>query len=189
MSGERVAKHVGFLMSAGQRRRRICASHHKLRKPDPSVSATRDSDYAGNSSVDLAVGKGRRSNRGQRGRQPWPRQAARIAKVDHIFLEASPLLAVAQGGAAHQWLKNLIVSCRIITSHNEFLADGRRAGPHALCLCARSAGYVLNDLMDLMRTAILPQPPPPVRSGNLPLSLGLLLVPLLLARAPSWPGR
>jgi len=146
-----VAKHVGLfdevLASDGRRNLR---GHHKLEALIERFG-DRGFDTRGNSSVDLAVWKGtRESNRGQRRPQPG-RQAARIAKVGHYFPpKASPLLALLKAVRPHQWLKNLIVFVPIITSHQMSfwpMVAGAAAFT-ALCLCA-SAGYVLNDLMDL----------------------------------------
>ena len=178
-----VAKHVGLfdevLASDGRRNLR---GDHKLETLIARFG-DRGFDYAGNASVDLAVWKGSREAIVVNAGRSLTRQAARIAKVGNYFPpKASPLLALLKALRPHQWVKNLIVFVPVITSHQmsfwPMLAGA--AAFTALCLCA-SAGYVLNDLMDLDSDRHHPvNRRRPFASGNLPLSLGLLLVPLLL---------
>src|SRR5215471_16156439 len=62
----------------------------------------------------------------------WPRILARLLRV-------------------HQWSKNLLVFAPVITSHRVFSASvlGASAIMFAIFCCAASAGYILNDILDL----------------------------------------
>jgi 4-hydroxybenzoate polyprenyltransferase len=110
-------------------------------------------------------------------------RAGRIARVGKCFpSKTSTIAALFKALRPHQWVKNLIVFVPIITSHQiafwPLLAGA--AAFTAFCFCA-SGGYVLNDLMDLDADRHHPvNRRRPFAAGNLPLPVGLLLVPLLL---------
>lgn len=141
-------------------------------------------DYAGNSSVDLAVWAGTREAIVVNARESLARRAARLTKVTRTFpARRSPLSALIRVLRPHQWVKNLIVFVPLITSHHLgfwplLAASGAFA---ALCL-GSSGGYVLNDLLDLDADRRHPtKRERPLAAGALPLPLGLMLVPLLLS--------
>jgi 4-hydroxybenzoate polyprenyltransferase/phosphoserine phosphatase len=144
-------------------------------------------DYAGDSRADLAVWA--------QAREAWAvnadwltlQQASKLAPVSQRFRNprGSPL-AYLRAIRAHQWLKNVLVFVPLAAAHKlqepqlllqaavMFLAFG---------LCA-SSGYVLNDLLDLGSDRAHPRKRKrPFASGALPLSHGVLMVPLLLAAA------
>jgi 4-hydroxybenzoate polyprenyltransferase len=83
----------------------------------------------------------------------------------------------------HQWLKNLLVFVPLVPN---LITDG---GSFFLCLvgfvamcCVASAGYVLNDLLDLADDRTHPRKRNrPFASGRLPVSTGITAVPVLLA--------
>jgi len=181
---ERVARHVGLFDEV------LASDGRKNLRGDTKLETLiarfgqGGFDYAGNSAVDLAVWRGTREAIVVNAGPNLARQAARIAKVGkHFPAKASLFSALLKALRPHQWVKNLIVFVPIITSHQmsfwPILAGA--AAFTALCLCA-SGGYVVNDLMDLDADRHHPvNRGRPFASGNLPLSLGLLLVPLLLA--------
>jgi 4-hydroxybenzoate polyprenyltransferase/phosphoserine phosphatase len=181
---DRVAKHVGLfdevLASDGKTNLRGAAKREAL----TTRFGERGFDYAGNSAVDLAVWAGTREAIVVNAGRSLTKRAARITKVGNYFpRKTSPSGALFKALRPHQWVKNLIVFVPIITSHQisfwPLLAGS--AAFMALCLCA-SGGYVLNDLMDLDADRHHPvNRRRPFAAGNLPLPLGLLLVPLLLA--------
>jgi len=179
-----VAKHVGLfdevLASDGRTNLRGSTKLEML----TGRYGERGFDYAGNSAVDLAVWRGTREAIVVNGSRSLTGRAARTTKVGNCFPpKTSPWVALLKALRPHQWVKNLIVFVPIITSHQmgfwPLLAGA--AAFTALCLCA-SAGYVLNDLIDLDADRHHPvNRQRPFAAGNLPLPLGLLLVPLLFA--------
>ena len=142
-------------------------------------------DYAGNSTVDLAVWQGTREaivvNAGAR----LAAQAAARTKVGRTFLSpASRLNAFWHCLRPHQWIKNLIIFVPVLTAHqlgDRAVLTAAALAFVAFCLCASSV-YTLNDLVDLdadRHHATKRQRP--FAAGELPLSVGFIAVPLLLA--------
>jgi 4-hydroxybenzoate polyprenyltransferase len=181
---DQVARHVGLfdevLASDGQTNLRASAK----RKALTAKFGERGYDYAGNSSVDLAVWQGAREAVVVNAGNGLAQRAAQVTKVGPTFPATESMLGgLVQVLRPHQWIKNLIVFIPIITSHKlDFwpLLSGFGAFI-ALCLCA-SGGYVLNDLVDLEADRHHPtKRKRPFAAGNLPLPAGLILVPLLLA--------
>jgi 4-hydroxybenzoate polyprenyltransferase/phosphoserine phosphatase len=84
-----------------------------------------------------------------------------------------------------QWVKNLLVFVPLVTGHVFGAAALLAAVVAFLALSACASGlYVLNDLVDLAADRRHPaKRSRPFASGALPVRLGLLLVPLLLAAA------
>jgi 4-hydroxybenzoate polyprenyltransferase len=95
----------------------------------------------------------------------------------------SRVLALLQAMRVHQWVKNLLVFVPILLDHRLFERDVVLRGLIAFvafCLAA-SGGYVLNDLMDLEADRHHPDKRDrPFASSTLPVSLGIVLAPLLL---------
>lgn len=144
----------------------------------------RQFDYAGNSSVDLAVWDGVREAIVVNAGTGLARRAKQRAKLGPTFLNtASKLPALLQCLRPHQWIKNLIVFVPLITSHqighpSELLAAVWTFV--AFCLCS-SGVYVLNDLLDLEADRHHPtKRARPFAAGDLPLPVGLALSPLFL---------
>ncbi len=178
-----VARHVGLfdevLASDGQTNLRAGAKRNALAKR----FGERRFDYAGNSSVDLAVWEGTREAIVVNAGEGLHRRAARVTKVGKFFPgKASVVAALWNSLRPHQWVKNLIVFVPILTSHQIHfwpLLSGIGAFV-SLCLCA-SGGYVLNDLLDVEADRHHPtKRRRPLASGNLPLPIGLLIAPVLL---------
>ena len=148
-------------------------------------------DYAGNSSVDLAVWPGAREAIVVNADDGLARRAAGCAKLGPTFPRSSSTLrALFQTLRPHQWVKNLIVFVPLITAHRLTFGPVLSAAGAcaALCLCA-SGVYVLNDLMDLDADRQHPSKRErPFAAGNLPLSVGLALFPalLVLSGAIAW---
>ncbi len=185
---DQVARHVGLfdevLASDGQTNLRAAAKREALTKK----FGERGYDYAGNSSVDLAVWEGTREAVVVNAGNGLARRAAQVTKVGPTFpATASMPSGLIQVLRPHQWIKNLIVFVPMVTSHKlDFwpLLAGLGAFA-ALCLCA-SGGYVLNDLLDLEADRHHPtKRKRPFAAGTLPLQVGLILAPVLLA-AGAW---
>lgn len=142
-------------------------------------------DYAGNSRTDLAVWRQARRGIVVNGTPALVRRAARVTMVSRTF-DCAPARwrALWTVLRPHQWFKNLIVFVPLLTSHTLFdgpALAGAAWAAAAFCLCA-SAAYVLNDLLDLDHDRQHPtRRARPLASGELPLPVGLALVPALFA--------
>ncbi len=142
-------------------------------------------DYAGNSSADLEVWAGAREAIVVNAGAGLTERAARRAKLGRVFGPSrSKLPSFIHCLRPHHWIKNLIIFVPLLTSHQlgnrPLLLDALWAFI-AFSLCA-SGVYVLNDLLDLDADRHHPDKRNrPFAAGDLPLSIGLALVPLLLA--------
>jgi len=182
---EPVARHLGLftevLASDGQTNLRGNAKARKLVERFGPAGF----DYAGNSAVDLGVWPQARAGIVVNASPALARRAARVTTVSHTFGSA-PALARALWTALrpHQWVKNLIVFVPLLTSHrllDRAALAGAAWAAAAFCLCA-SAVYILNDLLDLDHDRQHPtRRLRPLASGQLPLAVGLALVPTLFA--------
>lgn len=147
-------------------------------------------DYAGNAQADMAVWE--KARHAILVDAP-PRLAAQARRRCPDLVEMAPpstgwtgrLAAHARALRVHQWLKNLLVFLPILADHAwapAVLGNGVVAFL-AFCLCASSV-YLLNDLIDLPNDRVHPtKRHRPFASGALPLSHGLVLIPLMLAGA------
>ncbi len=142
-------------------------------------------DYAGNSSVDLPVWAEARLALVVNADDHLPDRARKLTEVGRVFHPHPPMLPAAlKALRPHQWIKNLIIFVPLVTSHQLF--DTRKLGSAILAfvafsLCA-SGVYVLNDLLDLQADRQHGSKQfRALASGQLPLSVGLLMVPGALA--------
>ena len=145
-------------------------------------------DYIGNEGCDLAIwritGKALLANA-----DSALEDRARAENLPtEVIGAARPSLAgtIIKACRPHQWAKNLLLFLPILTAHlyqeGELLT---KAGITfiAMGLCA-SAVYLMNDLMDLESDRVHEtKKRRPFASGNLPLHVGLLLLPVLLVGA------
>jgi 4-hydroxybenzoate polyprenyltransferase len=86
----------------------------------------------------------------------------------------------------HQWVKNLLLFVPVLLDHRLFdrAAMSRAAVAFAAFCCAASAGYILNDLLDLEADRRHPtKRDRPFASGALPSALGVALIPVLFGVA------
>ena len=144
-------------------------------------------DYAGNARADIPIWR----EAGEAiivNPQPGAAKAAgEQATVSHIFDDRTGgVTTYARAGRLHQWLKNTLVFVPLLLAHK--LADTQllfQAGLAFLAfgLCASSV-YLLNDLFDLGADRRHPTKKlRPFAAGRLPISHGVILVPLLFAAA------
>jgi 4-hydroxybenzoate polyprenyltransferase/phosphoserine phosphatase len=180
-----VAKHVGIFSD-------VMASNGKFNLRGSNKGrilaeqfGKRGFDYAGNSSVDLPVWQEARRALVVNADERLADRARERAEVERVFHHRPPILPAAfRALRPHQWIKNVIIFVPLLTSHNllhPHLLVAALLAFVAFCFCA-SAVYVLNDLLDLdadrhhgskkFRS---------LASGELPLSIGLLMVPGALA--------
>ena len=141
-------------------------------------------DYAGNSTVDLPVWRESRAAIVVNADERLARKARQLGEVSHVFNERkSPLNAFIKALRPHQWVKNFIIFVPLLTSH-QFDAVKLKSALLAFIsfsLCA-SGVYLLNDLLDLDADRHHHRKKSrPFASGELPLPVGLVSAPLLLA--------
>jgi len=142
-------------------------------------------DYAGNGCVDLAVWSSARKAILVNPDRGVERAAAKITEVDRVFEDRRRgLRTYLKAMRVHQWLKNLLVFVPLLTAHawGDTSAIVRSLiAFFAFGLCA-SAIYLINDLLDLPADRSHPRKRNrPLAAGDLPLTRGLALVPVLLA--------
>ena len=113
-------------------------------------------------------------------------QVSRLAPMLHTFprrIARAPALMRAL--RPHQWAKNVLVFAPLLAGHRVVLAELFSASLAflAFCLCASSV-YLLNDLLDLEADRTHQHKSGrPLATGDLPVAVGLQLVPLLLIAA------
>ncbi len=135
------------LGSDGQRNLK---GRHKLKAIVEECGA--EFDYVGNSSSDLVVWRGCRHGVLVNASRRVERSARRTGNVVRVFPPSlSGFWDALCAMRCYQWVKNLLVFVPAITSHTIF--SGAVSGRASLaflsfCFCA-SAGYILNDLLDL----------------------------------------
>ena len=142
-------------------------------------------DYAGNHRHDMAVWA---SARRAIVVDPGPlvgSAVARAAKVDRVFADRrkSPVDYLKPLRPRH-WLKNILVFVPLIAAHRFFETALLMKALLAFVAfgCFASSGYLLNDLFDLTTDRRHPDKRlRPFASGDLPLSYGVSMIPLLVA--------
>ncbi len=144
-------------------------------------------DYAGNAPVDLQVWQRARKAIVVNAPDALARKAGEVCEVDQTFARPPLRLAVVlRALRVHQWAKNLLLFMAPLAAHmipGVELATQLMLAFIAFSLCA-SAVYIGNDLLDLDSDRLHPRKRTrPFASGELPVALGVLLVPLLLFAA------
>jgi 4-hydroxybenzoate polyprenyltransferase len=142
-------------------------------------------DYCGNEHRDLTVWQHAKGAIVVNGGSSLERAAASIAPVLHSFpSRARPLRAVLRALRPHQWAKNGLIFVPLLAAHSAGDIHALTAvvlAAVAFCLCASSV-YVLNDMLDLEADrAHARKSKRPFAAGDLSITTGLLLVPVLLA--------
>ncbi|MBK1842760.1 UbiA family prenyltransferase [Azospirillum sp. YIM B02556] len=141
-------------------------------------------DYMGNDEADYAIWQAARRGIAVDASAAVLRHAATLCPLETVATPRRPrLLLILRALRLHQWLKNLLVFVPLVAGQKlgevgptlqaaaAFLAFG---------LCASSI-YVLNDLLDLPADRRHPRKRRrPFAAGDLPLDLGLSLIPGLL---------
>ncbi len=151
-----------------------------LRKLETIVeNCGKDFDYVGNSISDLMVWKSCRHGVLVNAPGRVERAARRMANVARVFPRPqSGFWDTFSALRFYQWVKNLLVFVPAITSHTIF--SGAVAGKAALAFlsfgfCA-SAGYILNDLLDLEEDRChSSKKQRPFASGRLSIASGVVL--------------
>ncbi len=141
-------------------------------------------DYLGNGKVDLALWKAANEALVVHPSRRLLRTIQRQRNIDQVFLFPRRHLAhIMQAIRVHQWVKNLLLFVPIALAHKLLESEPLLYlffGFLSFSLCASSV-YVLNDLLDLDSDRHHPDKKHrPFASGNLPISTGFFLIPLLL---------
>lgn len=141
-------------------------------------------DYVGNASVDLGIWRHARQGWVVNGSQRLACTASRVTTVvGHLPLAGRSLRTWIKALRLHQWLKNLLVFVPLLAAHRwtepDILLQALLAFV-AFGLCA-SGVYVINDLFDLPSDRAHPRKcKRPFACGDLPVSQGMALAPLLV---------
>jgi 4-hydroxybenzoate polyprenyltransferase len=144
----------------------------------------KDFDYAGDSRADLEIWHHARQSILVGGTERLHEQLRSIAPACLVFPnQENRLKASLRSLRLHQWAKNALIFVPLLVSHQftnfKLLADAIWAFV-AFSLCASSV-YVLNDLVDLEADRHHPNKKHrPFAAGDLPATLGMAMVPVLL---------
>jgi 4-hydroxybenzoate polyprenyltransferase len=144
-------------------------------------------DYAGNSKSDHAIWRSANKAILVQTSEFVRRGVHTYAEVERDF-PAAPLTfqTVRKALRLHQWVKNILVFVPLVLSHHVFVGEELWAAImsfFAFSLLASSV-YVTNDLIDLPSDRQhISKRRRPFAAGDLPLSRGMILAPLLLAWA------
>ena len=136
-------------------------------------------DYVGNSSSDLAIWRGCRHAILVNPSRRVERSARRAGNVMRVFPRSlTHSIEALRSMRFYQWVKNLLLFVPAITSHTIF--DVSVAGNATLAFLsfglAASAGYILNDLLDLEEDRRHPtKKQRPFASGQAFIGSGILL--------------
>jgi len=185
---ESVAAHLGLFAE-------VIASDHQNNLRAKAKAATlvkrfgsRGFDYAGNSAADEPVWREARQALVVGGaHRRLLRRLSQAAEDCRVFAsQRHPWRACLRLLRPHQWAKNIIVFAPLLTAHQLRNLPHLRAAALAFLafsLCAAGL-YVVNDLLDLESDRQhANKRHRPFATGELPIPLGVALVPLLLAAA------
>ncbi|WP_168792734.1 UbiA family prenyltransferase [Paraburkholderia aromaticivorans] len=181
----RIAEHLGIFDKVFATGEKLNRSAHIKRDTLVAEYGEKGFDYLGNSHDDMSVWQAADRAYVVNPLTGVERAARKHGNVERVFENRSPPLKVwAKSLRLHQWLKNLLIFVPLLAGHHiaslplvalalvAFLTFG---------MCASSV-YLLNDLLDLEDDRHHPvKCRRPLASGAMPLLLGVLLFPALLA--------
>jgi 4-hydroxybenzoate polyprenyltransferase len=142
-------------------------------------------EYAGDTQVDIQVWSHASGAIVVSNHQSLLRQLSKLSipVVAHIAPNAASALVYIKALRVHQWLKNLLILVPLLAAHQLTSLQGLVNAGYAFVafsLCA-SAVYILNDLLDLESDRQhIRKRKRPFAACTIPLSQGMLLVPVLL---------
>lgn len=144
-------------------------------------------DYAGNSSADFAVWQGAENAIVVNASTSVAAKAETLTQVSSTFKDDHfSVKTYLKALRVHQWVKNILIFVPLLLAHR--FTDSYLFGNAALAFiafsCCASSVYLLNDLLDLENDRHHPRKRKrPFAAGDIPLSKGLILTPVLLAIA------
>lgn len=148
---------------------------------------TQGFDYVGNERADIPVWAAARESWLVDTSPSLRRAAERVATIAMEFqIKRNYLASLVKALRMHQWLKNVLVFVPLIAAHQVDQLDNMANAILAFLafgLCASSV-YLLNDLLDLSADRRHPRKRyRPFATGAIPVSDGLILMPVLLVAA------
>jgi len=142
-------------------------------------------DYAGNDRHDLAVWPSARKAIVVNPTPSVSSRVARVVQVDRVFKDRRHgLIDYLKALRPHHWLKNFLVFVPLLAAHrfDDITLVGKALLAFVAFGCLASAGYLLNDLLDLSSDRLHPRKQlRPFAAGDLSLSYALPMIPLLVA--------
>ena len=141
-------------------------------------------DYVANAPDDLAAwGSAAKAILVNPGRLVSSRIAG-VAQVDRVFQDRrKDFVEYLKPFRLEHWLKNILVFVPLFAAHRLFEVDllGKLLLAFLAFGCFASAGYLINDLLDLSEDRHHPRKRfRPFAAGDLPLSYALVMIPALL---------
>jgi len=141
-------------------------------------------DYLGNGKVDLSVWKAATEAMVVHPSARLLKQMQSVSAVHQIFSPPkNGLSTVLHALRVHQWVKNVLLFIPLLLAHKIFEGEKVLLLLYAFLsfsLCASSV-YIVNDLLDLESDRHHPEKKlRPFAAGNLSISTGLILTPVLL---------
>lgn len=184
---QKITEHLGIFSAVFSTDEGTNLSGFKKRDLLVSRFGEKGFDYAGNARVDLVVWSAARNAIVVNASNSVQTKAQNTFHVTKIFprrpFSIGTLLRALR---VHQWAKNILIFIPLFAAHQEkdpILVGKSLLAFGAFCLCA-SATYMINDLLDLPSDRRHPRKRHrPFAAGLLPLSSGLIFVPLLLGTA------
>lgn len=180
-----VAAHVGgfdaVMASDGEHN----LSGHAKAEALCELHGERGFDYVGNEARDLAIWRHARAAYVANGSPSLTSRVRKICKVAMVVpRQRAGLSTWFKALRLHQWLKNVLVFVPLLAAHMVLQATplARALAAFVIFGMCASGVYVLNDLLDLRVDRKHPRKRKrPFASGALPLSIGLIVAPLLTA--------
>lgn len=184
---KKIADHLGVFDMVLASDNGVNLSAHNKRARLIEEFGQKGFDYVGNSTDDLVVWAVAANALVVDPEKPL---RSRIKKIDNlanvVITHKQSWQVWAKSMRMHQWMKNLLIFVPLFAAHQVTDFAQLKAGLLAFVffgLCASSV-YLLNDLLDLSddrHHAIKKNRP--LAAGRLPISVALILVPMLLAMA------
>ena len=152
-----------------------------------AVFGHRQFDYCGSRRDDVPAWRNAHASVVVRASRAVEQKASRLAPLLQTFpRRISRSRALARALRPHQWAKNVLVFAPLLAAHRFADVGGlfnASLAFVAFCLCASSV-YLINDMVDLEADRTHPHKSGrPFATGDLPVSVGLKVVPLLLIGA------
>ena len=181
---EAVAHHLGLFSAVLASDGRVnLAGRQKLKALEMYVGG-KAFNYLGNGKADLPLWKAASEVTVVHPSTRLLRQAQRVGAVLRIFSpRANRFRSFLQALRVSQWVKNALLFVPLLLAHK--VTGGAQVLSALLAFCSfsfcASSVYIVNDLLDLESDRHHPRRKfRPFAAGTLPISTGVLLVPLLL---------
>jgi 4-hydroxybenzoate polyprenyltransferase/phosphoserine phosphatase len=180
---KRVAEHLGIFSAVFASDEGNNLSGPEKRRLLEQRFGRKGYDYAGNATVDLTIWS--QANHAIVVNAPprLLRRAQRLTPTAQIGTRSLTIRTVARALRLHQWAKNVLIFVPLITSHKVFDLNAVIASFYASIAfgLAASAGYLINDILDLDNDRQHPKKRRrPLASGEMSLQTAMALIPVCL---------